>query len=136
MTDRDDLKRRLARQADRFARGAGGHSGSIEYAWLSDDDPRAALMTPDLLREAAARIAELEGRVGDAGPHLPTPCCLCGHEAVAIYYMPRGCVARPDLTVQPLCAHHEAKRTPIGGECEMIKDLRVSADRPGGEVEP
>lgn len=62
--------------------------------------------------------------------HLPTPCCLCDAEAVAIYYMPRGCVARPDLTVQPLCAHHECKMTPVRG-AEMIKDLRVDPGEGG-----
>jgi hypothetical protein len=56
----------------------------------------------------------------------PTKCCLCDDEAVAIYDMPRGCVARPGLTVQPLCAHHERKMTPIGGRVELLKDLRVA----------
>jgi hypothetical protein len=43
---------------------------------------------------------------------------------MAIWYMPRGCVARPGLTVQPLCEHHERKATPLAG-MELIKDLRV-----------
>jgi hypothetical protein len=54
----------------------------------------------------------------------PTFCCLCSDPAVAIYYLSRGCVARPDLTVQPLCAHHEKRATPLGS-FELIKDLRV-----------
>jgi hypothetical protein len=43
---------------------------------------------------------------------------------VAIYYFSHGCAARPDLTVQPLCAHHECKATPVG-TMELIRDLRV-----------
>jgi hypothetical protein len=58
------------------------------------------------------------------GPHKPTKCCLCDNEAVAIYYMSRGCVARPDSTIQPLCPQHENKMTPLGG-AELLKDLRV-----------
>jgi hypothetical protein len=56
--------------------------------------------------------------------HDPTCCCLCDDEAVAIYYMPKGCIARPGLTVQPLCAQHENKAQPCAG-MELLKDLRV-----------
>jgi hypothetical protein len=62
-------------------------------------------------------IALLEG-------HTPTPCCHCPSEAVAIYYLSRGCVAQPGLTVQALCAHHERKAMPRG-TIELLKDLRV-----------
>jgi hypothetical protein len=56
--------------------------------------------------------------------HKPTKCALCSGEAVAIYYLDQGCVAYPDLTVQPLCSHHENRATPLGG-MELLKDLRV-----------
>lgn len=51
-----------------------------------------------------------------------TPCALCGLESVAVFHLDRGCVARPDLTVQPLCLHHYVRSTPLGGY-EMIEDL-------------
>lgn len=59
--------------------------------------------------------------------HKPTWCCLCDSEAVAIYYLPWGCIVRPDLTVQPLCSHHECKMVPIGRRVELLRDLRVPA---------
>jgi hypothetical protein len=60
-------------------------------------------------------------------PHCPTRCCFCDDGAVAIYYFSHGCTARPDLTVQPLCAQHECKATPVG-EMELLKDLRMGPE--------
>lgn len=58
-------------------------------------------------------------------PDKPTWCCMCKNiEAVAIYYFSQGCVALPDLTIQPLCPQHENKMTPLGG-AELLKDLRI-----------
>lgn len=42
-------------------------------------------------------------------------CCLCDSPAVATWHMPQGCVARPDLTTQPLCLHHSVRAAPLGG---------------------
>lgn len=64
--ERSDLERRLLERAGQFAIGAGGHpDNSIEYAWLephpgvalTDDVRERIMVTPKLLREAAARIA-------------------------------------------------------------------------------
>jgi hypothetical protein len=54
----------------------------------------------------------------------PTKCSMCFDEAVAIYYLARGCIAWPDQTLQALCAHHEKRSQPLGG-MELLKDLRV-----------
>lgn len=56
-------------------------------------------------------------------PDNPVRCCLCNSPAVAVYYLSRGCAARPDLSVQPLCAQHECDSTPLAG-MELLKDLR------------
>lgn len=60
--------------------------------------------------------------------HLPTKCLLCNHckdaaEAVAVFYFSHGCACRQE-TVQPLCAQHAFKATPIV-DMELIKDLTV-----------
>ncbi len=34
-------------------------------------------------------------------------CDLCGAPAAALWDVPGGCVARPDLTTQALCHQHE-----------------------------
>lgn len=67
--------------------------------------------------------------------HKPTKCALCSHEAVAVYYMDQGCVAYPDLTVQPLCAHHENRAAPLGS-MELLKDLRVGLLAPAKPAQP
>ena len=41
-------------------------------------------------------------------------CVLCDSKAVAIFFLSRGCAVLPDNFVQPLCAHHAFKSTPIG----------------------
>lgn len=58
--------------------------------------------------------------------HRPTPCSLCGAEAVAVYYLSHGCQAYPELTVQALCSQHEDKANPVGS-MELLKDLRSEA---------
>lgn len=57
----------------------------------------------------------------------PTICRHCEDPAVAVYYFDQGCIAKPDVTVQPLCLHHEKRATPLGG-MELLKDLRVGTD--------
>ena len=44
-------------------------------------------------------------------PDKPTRCSLCSDQAVAIYYLPQGCAAHPDLTVLPQVAAYLA----VGG---------------------
>jgi len=55
--------------------------------------------------------------------HQPK-CCLCDQNAVAIFFMPGGCVARPDLKSQPLCQHHVIKASPLFGMV-LVEDLTV-----------
>ncbi len=53
-------------------------------------------------------------------------CDLCGSEAVAVFVLPGGCIARPDLTRQALCLHHYVRSTPLDG-MRLLEDLT-----PGG----
>lgn len=72
-----DLIKRLNKRADEFVIGAAGHScESFEYAWLirrTDGQVHQAsdMITPDLLREAARRIEELEAIVRRPRPPAP-----------------------------------------------------------------
>jgi hypothetical protein len=52
----------------------------------------------------------------------PTKCTLCSDPAVAIYYLPRGCIAYPELFLQALCWHHERRAQPRGS-IYLVKDL-------------
>jgi hypothetical protein len=63
----------------------------------------------------------------------PVTCCLCGHPAVAIYYLPGGCAAKPLSSLQALCAQHESRSQPIRGR-ELLKDLRVTPADPPPEM--
>ena len=57
----------------------------------------------------------------------PVRCCLCGDEAVAVFSLPGGCVARPDLTEQPLCLHHAVRSQPRDG-IVLERDLTMDGN--------
>jgi hypothetical protein len=46
---------------------------------------------------------------------LVSRCYLCGDIAIAIFEMPGGCIAYPNVKLQPLCPSHLVKATPLNG---------------------
>jgi hypothetical protein len=41
------------------------------------------------------------------------PCSMCSFPAMGIFVLPKGCSARPEQIVQPLCRHHWINATPV-----------------------
>jgi hypothetical protein len=52
----------------------------------------------------------------DSSPSIPS-CSLCGpgFSAIALFYMPSGCIAYHRLIFQFLCLHHIRKAQPSNG---------------------
>jgi hypothetical protein len=51
-------------------------------------------------------------------------CSLCDDNAIAVYSLPKGCIAYPELKIQALCAQHIVKAQPRSGMV-LLEDLTL-----------
>lgn len=59
-------------------------------------------------------------------------CSACDSPALALFRLPRGCIAFPELTEQWLCAQHIISVQPRDG-IELVRSLLLpGSELPGG----
>lgn len=68
-------------------------------------------------------MVETETQVPGSIGHLT--CRFCDDPAVAIFYLPQGCICHPEDRQQALCMQHVVKSNPIG---DMALDEDLTED--------